>query len=162
MKRIRTSLLSLTFGTALVTLITGSITSFDSAYALTCRQQFNAAKKNGTLNGMDYQAFKAASCKEEKETNSKNTAKEETKENTTAKEKSTLTTTTVSGDAVFPDAISSKYEKEKLGKARMHTCLDQYHANKESGKNGNLKWIQKGGGYYSECLKHLKGNEQKK
>lgn len=61
------------------------------------------------------------------------------------------------GNAVFPSAVSSKYSKESAGKARMHTCLDQYNANKASNGNGGLKWIQKGGGYYSECNKHLKG-----
>ena len=50
-----------------------------------------------------------------------------------------------------------KYSKESAGKARMHTCLDQYNANKASNGNGGLKWIQKGGGYYSECNKRLKG-----
>ncbi len=39
----------------------------------------------------------------------------------------------------------------------MLTCLDQYKANKASNGNGGLKWIQKGGGYYSECNKRLKG-----
>jgi hypothetical protein len=39
----------------------------------------------------------------------------------------------------------------------MHTCLDQYKANKASNGNGGLKWIQKGGGYYSECNKRLGG-----
>jgi hypothetical protein len=39
----------------------------------------------------------------------------------------------------------------------MHTCLDQYNANKATNANGGLKWIAKGGGYYSECNKHLKG-----
>ena len=39
----------------------------------------------------------------------------------------------------------------------MHTCLDQYRANKASGGNGDLKWIEKGGGYYSQCNKRLKG-----
>jgi hypothetical protein len=39
----------------------------------------------------------------------------------------------------------------------MLTCLDQYHANKAGTGNGGLKWIQKGGGYYSECNKRLKG-----
>ena len=39
----------------------------------------------------------------------------------------------------------------------MHTCVDQYNANKASNANGGLKWIQKGGGYYSECNKRLKG-----
>jgi len=62
-----------------------------------------------------------------------------------------------SGSAVFPSAVSPKYSGESAGKARMHTCLDQYNANKASGGNGGLRWIQKGGGYYSECNKHLKG-----
>jgi len=39
----------------------------------------------------------------------------------------------------------------------MHTCRDQYQANKATNGNGGLKWIEKGGGYYSECNKHLKG-----
>jgi hypothetical protein len=40
----------------------------------------------------------------------------------------------------------------------MHTCVDQYNANKAGNANGGLKWIQKGGGYYSECTKKLKGS----
>src|SRR5215475_4580893 len=61
------------------------------------------------------------------------------------------------GEAVFPTAVSPKYSKESAGRARMHTCLDQYNENKASNGNGGLNWIQKGGGYYSECNKRLKG-----
>ena len=61
------------------------------------------------------------------------------------------------GNAVFPTVVSPKYSNESAGKARMHTCLDQYKANQATNANGGLKWIQKGGGYYSECNKHLKG-----
>ena len=61
------------------------------------------------------------------------------------------------GPAVFPSAVDSKYSKETAGKARMHTCVDQYNANKATNGNGGMKWIQKGGGYYSECNKKLKG-----
>ncbi|MGB8631129.1 MAG: hypothetical protein WCD69_17375, partial [Xanthobacteraceae bacterium] len=61
------------------------------------------------------------------------------------------------GNAVFPNTVSSKYANESAGKARMHTCLDQYRANKANNGNAGLKWIQRGGGYYSECNKHLKG-----
>jgi hypothetical protein len=32
-----------------------------------------------------------------------------------------------------------------------------YNANKGTNANGDLKWIQRGGGYYSECVKRLKG-----
>jgi len=62
-----------------------------------------------------------------------------------------------SGPAVFPTKIDPKYASEKPGKQREKTCLDQYNANKASNANGGLKWIQKGGGYYSECNKRLKG-----
>jgi hypothetical protein len=61
------------------------------------------------------------------------------------------------GEPVFPTAVSPKYSTETAGKARMHTCLDQYNENKTSNANGGLNWIQKGGGYYSECNKRLKG-----
>jgi hypothetical protein len=60
------------------------------------------------------------------------------------------------GAAIFPTAISPSYANEKPGKARMKTCVDQYNANKASGGNGGLKWIQKGGGYYSQCNAKLK------
>ena len=53
--------------------------------------------------------------------------------------------------------MSPKYSNESAGKARMHTCLDQYKANQATNANGGLKWTQKGGGYYSECNKRLKG-----
>jgi hypothetical protein len=76
----------------------------------------------------------------------------------TAKKKETpMAAPAATGNAVFPSAVSSKYSKESAGKARMHTCLDQYNENKASNANGGLKWIQKGGGYYSECNKRLKG-----
>jgi hypothetical protein len=61
------------------------------------------------------------------------------------------------GEAVFPSEVSSKYSTLPAGKARMQTCLDQYKANKDSNANGGLKWIEKGGGYWSECSKKLKG-----
>src|SRR5262249_2202315 len=66
--------------------------------------------------------------------------------------KSTMAT----GNTVFPTAVSLKYSTESAGKARMHTCLDQYNANKANNANGGMKWIEKGGGYYSECNKRLK------
>jgi len=61
------------------------------------------------------------------------------------------------GPAVFPSKIDAKYASEPPSKQRMKTCLDQYNVNKAGAGNGGLKWIQKGGGYYSECNKRLKG-----
>ena len=60
------------------------------------------------------------------------------------------------GPAVFPSAVDPKYAKETAGKARMHTCADQWKVNKTANTTGGMKWIEKGGGYWSECNKKLK------
>ncbi len=62
-----------------------------------------------------------------------------------------------SGTLVFPSMVDPKYSNETAGKGRMHTCIDQYNTNKATNANGGMKWIQKGGGYYSECTQRLKG-----
>jgi hypothetical protein len=60
--------------------------------------------------------------------------------------------------AVFPTAISPKYDGEKdLDRARTKTCADQFTANKASNANGGLVWVAKDGGYYAECIMRLKG-----
>ena len=59
--------------------------------------------------------------------------------------------------AVFPTAVAPKYAGEKdLDKARKETCADQFTANKATNANGGLKWIEKDGGYYGECVSRLK------
>jgi hypothetical protein len=58
---------------------------------------------------------------------------------------------------VLPKAVDPKYASEDPGHARMHTCVDQYVANKATNSNGGIKWIEKGGGYYSLCNQALKG-----
>lgn len=45
----------------------------------------------------------------------------------------------------------------ELDVAVMHTCLDQYYVLKDANALGGLKWIQKGGGFYSLCNAKLKG-----
>lgn len=59
--------------------------------------------------------------------------------------------------AVFPSAVAPKYSTESPDKARMLTCADQFTANKATNANDGLKWIEKSGGYYSECVSRLKG-----
>jgi hypothetical protein len=102
-----------------------------------CSAKYRAAKAAGTLQGRSYKAFRAAEC-------GGATAAPAAKPPAAA------------GNAVFPSAISAKYSGESAAKARLHTCLDQYKANKARNANGGLKWIQKGGGYYSICNARLK------
>jgi hypothetical protein len=68
-----------------------------------------------------------------------------------------MTVPTSAQTPVFPSAIDAKFEKEKPTRARLHTCAAQYKANKANNANGGLKWVQKGGGYWSQCNKKLMG-----
>jgi aspartyl-tRNA synthetase len=111
-----------------------------------CSAKYEAAKKANTLKGMKWNDFRKAECGTDAKAAAEPAKKTETK--AAAKTKAT--------NAVFPKAISTKYSKESPGKARLHTCTDQYNANKTNNANGGLKWIEKGGGYWSECNKKLK------
>jgi hypothetical protein len=128
-----------------------------------CSAKYQAAKTAGTLGGQKWNDFRKAQCGADATAAPaaaaptvaapaaapKEAAKKEAKE--------AAAPAAPSGPAVYPNAVDPKYSKETAGKARMHTCVDQYNANKAANANGGLKWIQKGGGYYSECSKKLKG-----
>jgi hypothetical protein len=134
-----------------------------SAQALTtqeCSAKYQAAKTAGTLNGQKWNDFRKAECGAAAAAAPAATpaAAPAAPKATEAKPKPEATPAAApAGPAVFPTAVDSKYSKETAGKARMHSCVDQYNANKATNANGGLKWIQKGGGYYSECTKKLKG-----
>ena len=130
-----------------------------SAGALTvkeCSAKYQAAKTAGTLGGQTWNEFRKTQCGA--------TAAPAPAPATPSASPAPAPTTPrmptaapAAGNAVFPTAVSPKYSNESAGKARMHTCLDQYKANQATNTNGGLKWTQKGGGYYSECNKRLKG-----
>ena len=134
-----------------------------SAQALTmteCSAKYKAAKDAGTLNGMKWNDFRKAQCGSDAAAPAAAPAPATASAPPAPAPKPAPTPAAApaaTGNAVFPSAVDSKYSKESAGKARMETCLDQYKANKAGNGNGGLKWIQKGGGYYSECNKHLKG-----
>jgi hypothetical protein len=129
-----------------------------------CSAKYQAAKTAGTLNGQKWNDFRKAECgaaatAAPAATPAAAPAAPAAPKAVEAKPKApeAATPAAPAGPAVFPAAIDPKYAKETAGKGRMHTCVDQYNANKTANANGGLKWIQKGGGYYSECNKKLKG-----
>jgi hypothetical protein len=127
------------------------VTCEQPAQALTmkeCSAKYQAAKSAGTLGGQNWRDFRKAQCGPDATAAAPAAG---------APASTPAPAPRATGSAVFPTAISPKYSSESAGKARMHTCLDQYNANKATNANGGLKWIQKGGGYYSECNKQLKG-----
>jgi hypothetical protein len=127
------------------------------AHALTmkeCSAKYKEAQTGGTLNGMKWNAFRKAECGA---TAAATPAAAPAPAPAPAPAAPAARTATApAGDAVFPSAVDQKYSTEKAGRARMHTCRDQYDMNKANNGNGGLRWIQKGGGYYSECNKKLK------
>ena len=142
------------------------------AQALTmqeCSAKYSAAKTAGSLNGQKWNDFRKAECGTDAAATpaaatttaqAKPVEAKPVEAKPPAAPKATPTAAAPaapSGPAKFPTAVDAKYSKESAGKARMHTCVDQYNANKADNGNGGLKWIQKGGGYYSECTKKLKG-----
>lgn len=139
------------------------------AQALTaqeCSAKYQAAKSAGTLGTQKWNEFRKAQCGADATPAAATTTEAPKaapkpaaapKATEAAKPAAPAAAPAAAGAAVFPTAVSPKYSTESAGKARMHTCVDQYNANKATNANGGLKWIQKGGGYYSECTKKLKG-----
>lgn len=128
-----------------------------------CSAKYDAAKKANTLGGMKWNDFRKAQCGD--------TAAAATPAATPAAAPAApapapkpvaatppaAAKPAAASAAVFPKAIDPKYAKEKAGTAREKTCVDQYNANKATNANGGMKWIEKGGGYWSACNKALKG-----
>jgi len=140
------------------------------AQALTmqeCSAKYKQAKDAGTLGGQKWNDFRKAQCADGATAAAPVApaapaapaaeAKPAKETKATAKEAAPAAAPAPSGPAIYPNAVDPKYAKETPGKARMHTCVDQYNANKATNANGGMKWIEKGGGYYSECTKKLKG-----
>ena len=152
--RVASLLLASTVGIGLCALPAQAMTTAE------CSTKYQAAKTAGTLKGATWNQFRKTDCADDANP-VKAAAPAAAPAATTAAAKPAAATTAapVATDAVFPKAIDPKYAKEKPGQQIMKTCLDQYNANKAgSGTgNGSLKWIMKGGGYYSECNKKLKG-----
>jgi len=125
------------------------------AQALTvkeCSAKYKSAKDAGTLNGQKWNDFRKAECGTQATATPSEGAGA-----APAAAAPTATAAAAAGNVVFPSAVAPKFSNEKPGAQRRHTCSEQYQANKANGGNGDLKWLQKGGGYWSQCNKHLKG-----
>ena len=119
-----------------------------------CSTKYQAAKDAGTLAGKTWNEFRRAECGGEAAEGPATSAPPPA---TASAPPASAPPPVASGPVRFPSAVSPKYSSMSAGKARMETCLDQYKENKATNGNGGLRWIQKGGGYYSECNKRLKG-----
>lgn len=126
--------------------------SADDAKSLTmkqCSTKYQAAKDAGTDGGAKWNDFRKNEC---------GPGADAVALSTDGSSEPAAPTVAAPKGMKFPTAVSAKFSSESPGKARMHTCLEQYHAAKDANALGGLKWVQKGGGYYSLCNARLKGN----
>jgi hypothetical protein len=136
------------------------LASAPAATALTmqeCSAKYKAAQEAGTLKGVKWNDFRKSECGPGASASPAPAAPATTGIGTANAPQPTPKPANATVGAVFPKAVSPKYAHESAGKARMQTCLDQYNDNKSHNANAGLNWIMKGGGYYSECNKRLKG-----
>ncbi|RUW89062.1 hypothetical protein [Mesorhizobium sp. M7A.F.Ca.US.010.02.1.1] len=120
-----------------------------------CGETYRTAKEGGTLNGMDWTAFRKEKCATSAaDSVSEDTVK--TKPHTKKETSAAVAPTLAPAGVTFPTTLAAEFKTEKPAKARMKTCLQGYHGNKDAGTLNGLRWIQKGGGYYSLCNAKLK------
>ncbi|WNJ91395.1 hypothetical protein [Bosea sp. 685] len=137
------------------------------AQALTmkeCSTKYNAAKTGNTLGGQSWNDFRKAQCSDTAAPAAATAPAPAAPAKPVAAApaaapKPVAAAPAAVGNAVFPAKVDPKYSTLSAGKQRFKTCDDQYNANKAGGGTGNggLKWIEKGGGYYSQCNTKLKG-----
>ena len=153
----------------------GSLALAMPAQALTmkeCSTKYQAARQAGTLGGMTWNEFRKAQCGHEASASpaaapappppaaaepAAPRRRSAARTPTTAAPARTTAAPVVRGNVVFPNAVARQYANLSPGRARLLTCRDQYMANKATNANGGLRWIERGGGYWSECNRHLKG-----
>ena len=136
-----------------------ALAATSSAQALTpqeCSAKYQAARTAGTLGGQGWNDFRKAQCGSDAASTAAPAASKEAAAKPKKDAAAAATPAAPVGPAVFPSAVDPKYSSETAYKGRLHTCADQWKANKAANATGGLRWIQKGGGYWSECNKKLK------
>lgn len=127
----------------LAALMAASVSPASALTAKECSAKFQEAKEAGELKGQSWQDFRKAQCgRAEKPAASANPLRRDG----AAKAK----------EAVYPSAVDSEFASLKPGQARRKTCAKQFQANKATKANGGQRWLEEGGGYYSNCVKRLK------
>ncbi|HEV2556516.1 MAG TPA: hypothetical protein VGV17_22430 [Bosea sp. (in: a-proteobacteria)] len=151
-------------GAALLALAALPVTPAAALTMKECSAKYQAAKTANTLKGQKWNDFRKAQCADDDadEAEAAAAVSEPAKPAVTPASAPATTTakpasTAKAKPAVFPKAVATKYNDLTAGKARLKTCADQYNANKAANANGELKWIAKGGGYWSQCNAKLKG-----
>jgi hypothetical protein len=143
-------------GAALAALTALPVTPAAALTMKECSAKYQEAKKANTLKGQKWNDFRKAQCADD-DADENEAAAAVSEPAAPAATPAKPASTAKAKPAVFPKAVATKYNDLTAGKARLKTCADQYNANKATNANGELKWIAKGGGYWSQCNAKLKG-----
>ena len=119
-----------------------------------CSAKYQAAKDADSLNGMKWNDFRKSECTADSQDAPDDL---DVASDNDPVEPALVSTAKAPRGVKFPRAISADYADLSEGRGRMRTCVDAYHVNKDNGTLNGLKWIQKGGGFYSLCNARLKG-----
>lgn len=112
-----------------------------------CGAQYQVAKAAGSLNGLKWMDYRKQVCRI--------AAPAYRQPPTVAR--SEAASAEMASRLAFPAVLAAEFSAETPSKARMRTCLKSYHEAKKAGALYGVKWIQKGGGYYSLCSAKLRG-----
>lgn len=119
-----------------------------------CSALYQEAKTAGTLGGLNWTAFRAQRCAGS--AGGAQALAAEGAKPAAAPDKAVPLASTAAIDALLPVAPDPKFAREKPSLQRLHTCSQAYRAAKKEGKLQGLRWIERGGGFYSLCTAKLK------
>lgn len=140
-----------------VALLLGGVLPAPPTSAMTlkeCSQLYQSAKKDGTLGDATWSSFRVSRCAGASSPPAPAPAGNGQAVASAPKTAAPLPAPAI--DAILPQAIDPKFAGEKPSLQRLHTCSLAYRAAKKEGKLAGLRWIQKGGGFYSLCTAKLK------
>jgi hypothetical protein len=147
------------FGYPVLFLLASVLLAANPASAMSskeCSEKFQQAKNAGTLAGRNWYAFRTAECGIATSGDAAGSGPKSAVEPVAAQAARPVAAVAAPAGLSLPSAIDPKYSAEKPARARLHTCADAYKAHKRAGTLAGLKWIQKGGGFYSLCNRKLK------
>ncbi len=113
-----------------------------------CGEKYQTAKADGSIGGRKWLEFRRIECGIGAKTSQ------------VRQPAPVVTSEAVASELLrrvaFPGEVAGEFSDQKPAQQRMRTCLKSYHANKQAGTLAGLRWVQKGGGYYSQCTAKLK------
>jgi len=109
-----------------------------------CGANYRAAKADGSLGDRKWADYRRSACGITATPNRQSPARSEAAMSETTRR------------LTFPANLAKEFSDRKPWEARMRTCLKTYREAKKAGTLFGVRWVEKGGGYYSLCSARLR------